>query len=248
MRNFYLIACCITFLLLTDPIAVFAQRVSQAEAARETEITDLQLLDPVFNINIGYVQDHTKPGGGQYLCGGMTDSGAKISARVVRNALSRLPATARAKVNLKYIVLCSRILANGQAIGGIPVPPLKLLMVDTKRNNEHVVLHELYHLIEFQYNTYNDPEWQRLFGDSGYANSYRGQLQNSPMGSGRQGFLNNYSRTFPYEERAELFAFLVLNPRGVAAQLNRDNDKIAEQKVEYMIEKCRKLLGLNIRL
>ncbi|MEQ9033943.1 MAG: hypothetical protein RID02_01665 [Gracilimonas sp.] len=238
----------VSCLLLSVINTVVAQRVSEAEASHETEISDLKLLDPVFNINIGYVEDHTKPGGGRYLCGGMTNSGAKIASRVVRNALSRVPTTARAKIDLKYVILCSRILANQQPIGGIPIPPLKLLMIDTKRNNEHIVLHELYHLIEFQFNTYNDPDWQQQFGASGYVNSYRGQLENSPMGSGREGFLNNYSKTFPHEERAELFAFLILNPRGVAAQLRRVDDEIVEQKIEFMIEKCRRLLGLNIRI
>lgn len=181
-----------------------AQVVSESQASQETEIENLRLLEPTFGTNLGYVENDTTPGGGKYLCGGMSASSARSAATVVGSALGKLPASARERIRLKYIILCSRALASGQPIGGIPVPPLTLLMLNIGEaaKGENIVLHELYHLIEYKFNSFDDPEWQRRFGTS-YANSYSGRLKQSPIGGGKRGFLNAYSETFAHEERAD---------------------------------------------
>src|SRR5438874_926879 len=66
------------------------------------------------------------------------------------------------------------------------------------------------------------------------------------FGSGRPGFLNPYSETYPHEERAELFALLLLEPAVVATHLKRTNDPVLRDKVRYVIEKCERLLGLRL--
>ena len=62
----------------------------------------------------------------------------------------------------------------------------------------------------------------------------------------RTGFLNAYSETYPHEERAELFASLLLEPAVVATHLKRTNDPVLRDKVRYVIEKCERLLGLRL--
>lgn len=144
-------------------------------------------------------------------------------------------------------------MAAGQRIGGIPVPPLDLLMLDVGEsgNNtlylQRVFLHELYHLIEYRFNTHHDTEWQKLFG-AGYANSYSGRVKQSPIGSGKRGFLNAYAETYPHEERAELFAFLLLNPGEVVAHIKATNDDLLKEKTLYLVSKCARLMGFRIAL
>ena len=108
-------------------------------------------------------------------------------------------------------------------------------------------LHELYHLIEYRFNAYQDTEWQKLFG-AGYANSYDGRITQSPIGSGKRGFLNAYAETYPHEERAELFASLLLNPAEVVAHIKATNDRLLKEKALYLVKKCERLTGLRIAL
>lgn len=225
-----------------------AQVVSAQQAAQDTEIQNLLLLEPAFGISFGYVEKDTNPGGGKYLCGGMTTNEARTAAGVVRSAFGKMPSPALAKAQLKYIILCSRAEVSGQAIGGIPVPPLNLLMLAMKgsqSDGEHLTFHELYHLLEYRFNTFSDAIWQSRF-PSGYANSYAGHATLSSIGSGQTGFLNSYSETFPHEDRAELFSSLLLEAPKVAAQINSKNDTVLREKVIYLVNKWNPLLGIAL--
>lgn len=231
-----------------------AQTLSEQQAAKETYIDGLRLLEAgTFGIRLGYVEKDTRPGGGKYFCGAMSREDSRSAGRIITSALSQLPEAALGKLRLRYVILCSRAMAGGQRIGGIPVPPLDLLMLDVGESGSNAVylqrgfLHELYHLIEYRFNTYQDTEWQKLFG-AGYANSYDGRMQQSPIGSGKRGFLNAYAETYAHEERAELFASLVLNPAEVIAHIKATNDQVLKEKALYLVRKCERLMGLRLAL
>ena len=220
----------------------FAQPISAEQASKETHIEGLRLLPYEAGVNFGYVEKDTKLG--KYLCGGMTVDEASSSSNLVSHTLEFTLGHELGKGRPKYIILCSQVLASGQRVGGIPVPPINLLMLDASASAEHIehtVLHELFHLIEYRFNSFNDVEWQHRFG-GGYANTYKGYLKNAPIGSGKDGFANSYSETFPHEERAELFAFLILQPEGLASQMD---DELSE-KVQFIVDKCNKLFNWNI--
>ena len=238
-----------------------AQIPSEQQAAKETYIDGLRLLNAgaqeprltALGINLGYVETDTKPGGGKYFCGALSQNDARGAARPITAALLKLPDASLRNLRLRYLILCSRAMAAGQRIGGIPVPPLDLLMLDIGESGsdttylQHIFLHELYHLIEFRFNTYQDPEWQKQFG-AGYANSYGGRMKQSPVGTGKKGFLNAYSETYPHEERAELFASLLPNPAEVAAHIKATRDEVLKAKALYMVAKCERLIGLRMTL
>ncbi len=229
--------------------AAEAQLITEEQAAKETEIQNLHLLvEPAYGMTFGYVEQDAVPGGGKYLCGGMDASAARAAAGVVKSAFAKIPSPALAKAQLKYIILCSRAEVSGQAIGGIPVPPLNLLMVAVSGNQvqgERLVIHELYHLLEYRFNVLNDPAWQSRF-TTGYANSYAGRVVQSAIGSGAKGFLNTYSETFPHEDRAELFAALVLEASKVTSQINTATDTVLREKVFYLVDKWNPLLGMAL--
>jgi len=238
-----------------------AQTLSEQQAARETYIDGLHLLEAAaqeprlatLGIHLGYVEQDTRPGGGKYFCGAMSRDESRSAGRIITTALLKLPDASLRKLRLRYVILCSRAMAAGQRIGGIPVPPLDLLMLDVGESGsntlhlQHGFLHELYHLIEFRFNTYQDTEWQKRFG-AGYANSYDGRMAQSPIGSGKRGFLNAYAETYPHEERAELFASLLLSPAEVVAHIKATNDQLLKEKALYLIKKCERLMGLRIAL
>lgn len=237
------------------------QTLSEQQAAEEIYIDGLRLLgtdiqEPrlkKLGIHLGYVENDTKPGGGKYFCGALTKSKSLKDGKIIVKALSTLSDTSLKKLRLKYVILCSRAIAGEQEIGGIPVPPLNLLMLnvgvsDSNANYlQHIFLHELYHLIEYRFNSFQDADWQKQFG-AGYANSYRGIMKRSPIGSGKKGFLNSYATTFPHEERAELFAYLLLMPAEVIAHIRSANDKLLKEKAQYLAKKSERLMGIRISL
>lgn len=235
-------------LLCLAPLAPAAP--SDADAARETEFDGLRLLGPgqdrrltTLGVNLAYVEADTRPGGGQYLCGGIDRSAALSAAGTVADALRYLPDAAFARLRLRYVVLCGHATAGGQSIGGIPVPPLNLLMLDAGGNAGnllHTTLHETYHLFEFRVGSFSDAGWSGQF--DGYSNSYPGLLRRSPIGGGRAGFINSYGETHPHEERAELFAFMLLSPGAVAAQAGRD--PVLRRKAEYVADKSDRQFGV----
>jgi hypothetical protein len=227
---------------------------SERDGARETEFEGLRLLGSSqerrltqLGVSLGYVETDTRPGGGQYVCGALDRNSALSAASSVAEALQYLPDTAFARLRLRYVVLCGFATAAGQSIGGIPVPPLDLLMLDASGsagNLQHTTLHELYHLFEYRIGSFSDAAWSGQF--EGYSNSYPGLLRRSPVGSGRAGFINSYGESHPHEERAELFAFMLLSPAAVAAQAARD--PVLRRKTEYIADKCERQLGVPIAL
>lgn len=174
-----------------------AQTVSVEQARKETCIDKLELLSSSDGINYGYVPAHTTLG--KYYCGAMAASAAHRARDAAALALRAIPGRQSGQSLPRYLIRCSDVTASGQAIGGVPLPPVNLLMIEAEAPSaqlQHLVLHELYHLMEYRTNSFNDGEWLQRFG-SGYKNSYRGLLSNSPLGSGEAGFASAYGQPYP---------------------------------------------------
>jgi len=236
--------------------AAQGQDAADLQAARETELPGLRLVGVrdvdyhlgTLGIRIGYVEQDVRPGSGHYFCGALTLDRSATAAEPVATALTRLSYLSVRKLGLRYVILCGGAKAGDQPIGGIPVPPLDLLMLDVGRSNpaflERTTLHELYHLAEVRFSTRADADWDRQF--SGYANSYAPDLLKLALGSGKPGFLDAYAETFPHEDRAELFAALLLRPGDVLAQIRATGDSVLWRKVRYMDLKAERLLSLRL--
>ncbi len=180
------------------------------EAARETELPGLRLVGVrdvdyhlgTLGIRVGYVEQDVRPGSGHYFCGALTLDRSATAAQPVAEALTRLSYLSVRKLGLRYVILCGGAKAGDRPIGGIPVPPLDLLMLDVGASGnaaflQAVTLHELYHMAEIRFNTLYDADWGREF--TGYSNGYAPDLLKGAMGSGKPGFLNAYAETFPHE-------------------------------------------------
>ncbi len=237
-------------LALAAPAAP-ATHADDRQAARETEFDGLRLLGaPARGVHFGYVEADTRPSEGMYLCGALGRDDARSAASTVAGALQNLPDAALARLRLRYVVLCGGATAGGQSIGGIPVPPLDLLMLDAGGDPaalQHRTLHELYHLIEYRSGGIGDADWAGQFG-GGYSNRYPGLLHRSPLGSGKPGFINAYGETHPHEERAELFAYMVLSPGELADLIRRNGDEVLRRKANYVSDKCQRAIGMALTL
>lgn len=236
-------------LALVAPLAP-ASHGDARQAARETEFDGLQLLaTPARGVHFGYVDVDTRPSEGMYLCGALRRGDAEAAAATVAGALQNLPDGAFAKLALRYVVLCSGVTAAGQVIGGVPSSQHGLLMLDAGDGASlaHRTLHELYHLIEYRFGGIGDAEWAGQFG-GGYSNRYPGMLRQAPLGSGKPGFASAYGETYPHEDRAELFAHMVLSPRELAGLISSRGDSVLKRKVDFLSDKLDRALGLAISL
>lgn len=228
----------------------WASQGDERQAARETEFDGLHLLGDIMRgVQFGYVETDTRPSEGMYVCGALRRGEADVAAATVASALQSLPVGALAKLRLRYVILCGGATAGGQRIGGIPVPPLDLLMLDAgdDASLQHRTLHELYHLLEYRFGGIGDAEWAAQFG-GGYSNQYPGMLRKAPLGSGKPGFATGYGETYPHEDRAELFAHMVLSPRELAGLIGSRGDAVLKRKVDFLSDKCERAIGLAVTL
>ena len=230
---------------------------NEERASRETYFENILLLDTSNryfpNINFGYVGNDTKPGSGLYFCGGITSQQALQASRVITETLAYLRDIPANSLNLKYIILCSRATASGEHLNAAPVPDLNMLIMNIDRLDvnpayiQHTFLHEYYHLAEYKFDRYQDTEWRKQFG-TGYSNTRSGYNYMSRPGTGKPGFLNIYSESYDFEERAELFSYALQAPAEIVNYINSSNDLILREKTEYLVEKCKTMLGLRISL
>jgi hypothetical protein len=232
--------------------AALAQQGEESVAARETYIPQIKLYPahPALEkrgIRLAYVGEDVRPGDGRYFCGELDEEQVGQAAQAALDAIRRLPVKAWRSTGLKYILLCSEARAGDRAIGGIPVPPIRLLMLGTGRNPgggrfAFTLLHELYHMVEISHGSYEDKEWDAAFG--GYTHSYGSAAAATGLGSGGPGFINAYGRSFPQEERAELFAIRLLSGEALQNHIAQTHDALLQQKLDALAGKCPALFGV----
>ncbi len=228
------------------------------KARKDTYIKGFRLLPAAtsagerlakLGIQSGYVTRDENPGNGKYFCGALSLQKSNRAKKTIDAALLKIPRPVLEKLNLKYLVLCDGAESRGKKIGGIPIPPLNLLMLSvagTDSNHfQHLVIHELYHFIEYRFNAFEDATWKKQF-PRGYKNSYEGINKKTVIGQTNLGFINDYARSFPHEDRAELFASLLINPGKLIGYANKNNDILLKKKIQFIKEKSRRLTGNNI--
>lgn len=233
---------------LTHSVQSSAHSVSESKARKQLQIPELLLADEPLHLkkshlHLATVEVESRPGGGRYTC-------EPLNNRQVFRVWKIIQDTLRAtKVDhlstLEYLIVCSRVTVNNRAIGGFPVPPLNLLMLNisnfkSEDQIKRLFWHEYYHFVEIKTGTYDDVEWGRQFG--GYDNQYRIWQSNAQaIGSGDSGFINHYGQSFSREERAELAAYLMTDPDALTDYIDRTQDLELRKKVLFMQKKLETL-------
>tara|TARA_B100001057_G_scaffold255482_1_gene255726 strand:+ start:765 stop:1502 length:738 start_codon:yes stop_codon:yes gene_type:complete len=138
-------------------------------------------------------------------------------------------------IELKYIVLCSELEIAGIPALGFANPEMKTLILNTKSNNfnfTRVLHHEVFHIIEYNFNKYfSNDLWIKLNSKefkyspcSTCSNNYSLEtIYNS------KGFVSEYAKSTISEDMAETFSFMMSDNNLILDMINKD--KILNKKV-----------------
>ena len=159
----YTVMFLISLLMLICTQNVWSHEVSQSTAQKALYIPELKLYSkPLIvsgnaHLHIGSVSQPSKPGGGRYTCNPIPESRLNKVADLIQATLKQNKI--KTYMGLEYLIVCGEVTANGQKIGGIPVPPLHLLMLSmvnqTDESVAHLFWHEFFHYLELQvYSSY----------------------------------------------------------------------------------------------
>lgn len=148
------------------------------------------------------------------------------------------------RLRLKRVVLCTELSFAGQLRDGIPDYEHETLYLDVIRSafDKHylriVIHHEIFHIIDYldDGKVYQDKRWNYLnptnfkYGSGGL--SAQDLPETSVLTKKFPGFLNHYSTTGVEEDKAEVFANLVVIPDYVEGRAKKDH--VLNAKVERM--------------
>ena len=145
---------------------------------------------------------------------------------------------------LKRIVICEDLSFDGQRRSAVPDFEHLTLYLDAKRGDYHpvyqrkVIHHEFFHLVDFADDgkVYEDPNWNSLnSADFRYGAGGKNSQDNastSVLTNLYPGFLNHYSTTGIEEDKAEIFANLMVEPQYISTHAK--SDSVLGKKVESL--------------
>jgi len=157
---------------------------------------------------------------------------------------TRYPPAMVKRTHLQRIVLCQQLSFAGQRRNAIPDFEHDVLYFDIRRGvyNEvylrKVIHHEFFHIIDYRDdgNVYQDERWEKLnpptFVYRGSGADAQDVQTTSVLTDQFPGFLNHYSTTAVEEDKAEVFANLMVNPDYVEKRAK--TDKVLRAKVREM--------------
>lgn len=145
---------------------------------------------------------------------------------------------------LKRVVLCKELSFDGQRRNAIPDYEHDTLYLDVSRGAyskpylRKVIHHEFFHIIDYRDDgsVYQDKRWEVLnpakfkYGSGG--RTVQDLQKTSVLTDKFPGFLNHYSTTGVEEDKAEVFANLLINPAYVEDRAKKD--RVLKAKVERM--------------
>lgn len=193
-------------------------------------------------VEIVYVERRVDPG--KYSCTPILKEDLSRALNALGGALTKIPESTISKVQLKYLMLCDEAFAQGAPIGGIPVPPLKVLMLSMggakSAYQEHIFFHELYHYLEYVSSRSTvDAKWNETY--SGYGSN----TSEWTLGSGSKDFVSAYAQTKPEEDRAEIFAHMMRDPNGFDRYVEMQQSDVLAQKAAYIRNKAINEFGID---
>jgi hypothetical protein len=147
---------------------------------------------------------------------------------------------------LKRVVLCNDLSFAGQRRNAIPDWEHDTLYLDVSRGSSNktylrkVIHHEFFHIIDYRDDgsVYRDERWEALnpakfkYGSGG--RNAQDQKDTSVLTDKYPGFLNHYSTTGVEEDKAEVFANLIVDSKYVENRVKED--RVLQAKVERMKE------------
>jgi hypothetical protein len=169
------------------------------------------------------------------------------SLPALRKAMAKYPRDLLHSVGLTRIILGANLQASGVAVGGYSYPPSHSFIVsieaDGRKNfEERRFHHEIFHLMDralLGQFAKQDLTWVRLNGPNfkGYQTGdgwqwIAAQQTGKPGLEPEPGFVSAYSMSAVGEDKAEVFAYLMIDAKGLAQKAA--TDPVLRAKVERM--------------
>ncbi len=149
------------------------------------------------------------------------------------------------KIKLKYIVLCSELEIAGIPALGFANPEMRTLIFNINTNNsnfERVLHHEIFHIIEHNFNKYflniswsdlNSKEFKYSACSTCYNNYSLEKIYNS------KGFVSEYAKSTISEDMAETFSLMMSDNYFILDMISKD--EILNKKVKLIENLVKKL-------
>jgi hypothetical protein len=203
-------------------LALVAGTVAKLEQAYDIEIVH---RSPTFPVRTSHGNIHGVAA---------SDEAVANYAKLFATEFSLYPPELVRKTGLKRVVFCAELDFAGQRRTAIPDFEHSTLYLDIERSASDrvyvlkVLHHEYYHIIDYADDrlVYEDREWAALnatefrYGTGG--RSVQDQSDTSVLTDRYPGFLNHYSTTGVEEDKAELFANLMVDPEYVVRRMELD--------------------------
>jgi hypothetical protein len=170
-------------------------------------------------------------------------------APLLEQELRLYPRALFARIGLRRIVLCQGLSFAGQLRGAVPDFGHNTYYLDVSRGIENttymrrVLHHDLFHIIDWRDDgvLYGDPQWESLNAPGFHYGSGGKNAQNdssmSVLTEKLPGFLDRYATTGAEEDKAELFAMMMVDPAYVHRRC--EADAVLRAKVQRMRELMR---------
>lgn len=155
-------------------------------------------------------------------------------APLLARELSIYPESFIRRVPIERIVLCRDLFIGGAHAPGITDCRLRTIFIEaggdfgSDERRVKAIHHELFHTVDFAEcgQTFRDPDWEALnprgFAYLGSGVGALGRRMSLELSSATPGFVCEYATAAAEEDKAELFAALVVNPGWVAARARED--------------------------
>ncbi len=157
-----------------------------------------------------------------------------------------LPASAVRKTRIRRIILCSNLQVLGHPVGGYADVRNGDLYFDVRfpelagPDLRRLIQHEFFHMLDAVDDDQGllDPAWARLnAADFQYDTNRKFTSVNSSLLSAPEGFVSQYATSEVQEDKAEMFANMIVNPARVASRAK--TDRVLNAKRQRMMKLIR---------
>ncbi len=220
-----------------DFIRRFIEWITLPDGSHPPSSEDLQSLAENYGIEICWEVEKNKEGI-SHLPAGLAE--LPRARELIYSELSIYSPAVIKESRLERIVLCSSLVANNADARGAMVAQEGSLYLDVRliemwtrvRRTFH---HELFHCIDYRDDLwkYADPDWEKL-NEEGFKYSRKKFSGKADLFVHRLGFMTNYSMTAVHEDKAELYAHMIVYYNHVLGRSERD--PILKKKVARMQE------------
>lgn len=229
---------CIAFLLLAAIGCSGSEHYSPDECKTEFEgISSTYSIDIVTDVSsLAFPTYHGMINGRQASTKAIADYSPLFNQEFASYPLSLVK-----RMGLKRVVMCKELSYGGQLRTGVPDFEHNALYLDVacaiydRTFLRKIIHHETFHVIDYKAGQFgSDERWSRLNPPSfRYVNGGH-RAHESLLTDDVPGFLNHYSTTAVEEDKAEVFANMMVEPAYIAKRIQTDS--VLRAKVSRMRE------------